>query len=230
MFFYYDWTMLLLIPGILLSLWASARVKSAYAKYSRVHASCRMTGAEVAQHMLHSEGVYDVNIEVVGGNLTDHYDPSTRTLRLSQGVANSTSLASLGVAAHETGHALQHRDAYAPLVLRTAAVPTVNIGSNLSWPLVLAGMIFSWEPLITIGILLFSLTVLFTLITLPVEFNASSRAMNALASGGYLTESELPGAKNVLSAAAMTYVAAALNAILQLLRLLVLTGRTRRDD
>ena len=230
MFFYYDWTMLILIPGILLSLWASSRVKSAYAKYSRVYASCRMTGAEVAEHMLHAEGIYDVNIEVVGGNLTDHYDPSTRTLRLSQGVANSTSLASLGVAAHETGHALQHRDAYAPLVLRTAAVPTVNIGSNLSWPLVLAGMIFSWEPLITIGILLFSLTVLFTLITLPVEFNASSRAMTALASGGYLTESELPGAKNVLSAAAMTYVAAALNAILQLLRLLVLTGRTRRDD
>lgn len=230
MFFYYDWTMLILIPGILLSLWASSRVKSAYAKYSRVYASCRMTGAEVAEHMLHSEGIYDVNIEVVGGNLTDHYDPSTRTLRLSQGVANSTSLASLGVAAHETGHALQHRDAYAPLVLRTAAVPTVNIGSNLSWPLVLAGMIFSWEPLITIGILLFSLTVLFTLITLPVEFNASSRAMAALEGGGYLTQAELPGAKNVLSAAAMTYVAAALNAILQLLRLLVLTGRTRRDD
>jgi Zn-dependent membrane protease YugP len=230
MFFYYDWTMLLLIPGIILSAWASSRVKSAYAKYSRVHASCGMTGAQVAEHMLHAEGIYDVAIEVVGGNLTDHYDPSTRTLRLSQGVANSTSLASLGVAAHETGHALQHRDAYAPLVLRTAAVPTINIGSNLSWPLVLAGMIFSWEPLITIGILLFSLTVLFTLITLPVEFNASSRAMNALASGGYLTESELPGAKNVLSAAAMTYVAAALNAILQLLRLLVLTGRTRRDD
>ena len=230
MFFYYDWTMLLLIPGILLSLWASSRVKSAYAKYSRVHASCGMTGAEVAEHMLHAEGVYDVNIEVVRGSLSDHYDPSTRTLRLSQEVANSNSLASLGVAAHETGHALQHRDAYAPLVLRTAAVPTVNIGSNLSWPLVVAGMIFSWEPLINIGILLFSLTVLFTLITLPVEFNASSRAMAALSGGGYLTQTELPGAKSVLSAAAMTYVAAALNAILQLLRLLVLTGRTRRDD
>lgn len=230
MFFYYDWTMLILIPGILISLWASSRVKSTYAKYSRVHASCRMTGAEVAEHMLHSEGIYDVNIEVVGGNLSDHYDPSSRTLRLSQGVANSTSLAALGVAAHETGHALQHRDAYAPLVLRTAAVPTVNIGSNLSWPLVVAGMIFSWEPLINIGILLFSLTVLFTLITLPVEFNASSRAVAALSNGGYLTQTELPGAKSVLSAAAMTYVAAALNAILQLLRLLVLTGRHRRDD
>ena len=230
MFFYYDWTMLILIPGILLSLWAQSRVKSAYSKYSRVHASCGMTGAQVAEHMLHSEGIYDVAIEVVGGNLTDHYDPSTRTLRLSQGVAHSTSLASLGVAAHETGHALQHRDAYAPLVLRTAVVPTVNIGSNLSWPLVLLGLVFSWEPLINIGILLFSLTVLFTLITLPVEFNASSRATAALASGGYLTQSELPGAKSVLNAAAMTYVAAALSAILQLLRLLVLTGGRRRND
>ena len=230
MFFYYDWTMLILIPGILLSLWAQSRVKSAYSKYSRVHASCGMTGAQVAEHMLHSEGIYDVAIEVVGGNLTDHYDPSTRTLRLSQGVAHSTSLASLGVAAHETGHALQHRDAYAPLVLRTAVVPTVNIGSNLSWPLVVLGMVFSWNPLINIGILLFSLTVLFTLSTLPVEFNASSRATAALASGGYLTQSELPGAKSVLNAAAMTYVAAALNAILQLLRLLVLTGGRRRND
>ena len=229
MYFYYDWTMLLLIPGILLSLWAQARVKSAYARYSGVHASCRMTGAQVAEHMLHSEGVYDVAIETVSGNLSDHYDPSTRTLRLSQGVANSTSLAALGVAAHETGHALQHRDAYAPLVLRTAVVPTVNIGSNLSWPLVVLGMIFSWEPLINIGILLFSLTVLFTLITLPVEFNASKRAMTALGNGGYLTDSELPGAKSVLSAAAVTYVAAAVSAILQLLWLLVRTGR-RRDD
>ena len=230
MFFYYDWTMLILIPGILLSLWAQSRVKSAYAKYSRVHAACGMTGAQVAEHMLHSEGIYDVRIEVVGGSLSDHYDPSSRTLRLSQGVAHSSSLASLGVAAHETGHALQHRDAYAPLVLRTAVVPTVNIGSNLSWPLVVIGMLFSWEPLINIGILLFSLTVLFTLITLPVEFNASARAMAALGNGGYLTESELPGAKRVLNAAAMTYVAAALSAVLQLLRLLVLTGGRRRDD
>lgn len=228
--FYYDWTMILLIPGILLTFWAQARVKSAYSKYSRVSASCRMTGAQVAEHMLHSEGIYDVNIEVVSGNLTDHYDPSSRTLRLSQGVANSTSLAALGVAAHETGHALQHRDAYGPLVLRTAVVPTVNIGSNLSWPLVVLGMIFSWNPLIDIGILLFSLTVLFTLITLPVEFNASSRAMAALGNGGYLTGAELPGAKSVLNAAAMTYVAAAMNAILQLLRLIIMTGGRRRRD
>lgn len=227
--FFYDWTMILLIPGILLSMWAQSRVNSAYSKYSRIGAACRMTGAQVAEHMLHSEGVYDVAIETVAGNLTDHYDPSTRTLRLSQGVANSTSLAALGVAAHETGHALQHRDAYGPLVLRTASVTTVNIGSNLSWPLVLAGMLFSWEPLINIGILLFSLTVFFSLITLPVEFNASRRAMSALASGGYLTYDEQDGAKRVLDAAAMTYVAAALTAILQLLRLLALTSRHRDD-
>ena len=228
--FYYDWTMILLIPGILLTFWAQARVKSAYSKYSHVGAYCGMTGAQVAEHMLRSEAIYDVNIEVVSGSLTDHYDPSSRTLRLSEGVAYSSSLAALGVAAHETGHALQHRDAYGPLVLRTAVVPTVNIGSNLSWPLVVLGMIFSWNPLIDLGILLFSLTVLFTLITLPVEFNASSRAMAALENGGYLTETELPGAKSVLNAAAMTYVAAAMNAILQLLRLIVMTGGRRRRD
>lgn len=228
--FFYDWTMMILIPGILLSLWAQSRVKSAFSKYSRVAARCGMTGAQVAEHMLHSEGIYDVRIELTSGHLSDHYDPSSRTLRLSPGVANSTSLAALGVAAHETGHALQHRDSYAPLVLRTAVVPTVNIGSNLSWPLVLVGMIFSWSPLINIGILLFSLTVLFTLITLPVEFNASSRAVAALGNGGYLTADEVPGTKSVLNAAAMTYVAAALNAILQLLRLLVLTGGRRRND
>ena len=227
--FFYDWTMILLIPGILLSMWAQARVKSAYSKYSRVGAACRMTGAQVAEHMLHSEGVYDVAIETVSGNLTDHYDPSSRTLRLSQGVANSTSLAALGVAAHETGHALQHRDAYAPLMLRSASVATVNIGSNLSWPLVLIGMLFSWAPLINIGIVLFSLTVFFSLITLPVEFNASNRAMAALEGGGYLTGDELGGAKSVLNAAAMTYVAAALTAILQLVRLLALTSRHRDD-
>lgn len=226
--FFYDWTMILLIPGILLSMWAQIRVNSAYSRYSRVAAACGMTGAEVAQRMLYDAGVYDVNIEVVGGRLSDHYDPSTRTLRLSQGVANSSSLAALGVAAHETGHALQHRDAYGPLVLRTAVVPTVNIGSNLSWPLVLLGMVFSWDPLINIGILLFSLTVLFTLITLPVEFNASRRAIAALEAGGFMTAGELPGAKSVLGAAALTYVAAALTAILQLLRLLAITGR-RRD-
>lgn len=226
---YFDWTMVFLIPGILLTLWAQLRVNSAYSKYSRVSARCGLTGAEVAERMLRAEGIYDVPIEIVGGKLSDHYDPSSRTLRLSRDVANSTSLASLGIAAHEAGHALQHRDAYGPLILRSAVVPTVNIGSNLSWPLVVLGMVFSWDLLIDVGILLFSLTVLFTLITLPVEFNASRRAVAALESGGFMTQDELPGAKKVLGAAALTYVAAALTAILQLLRLLAITGR-RRDD
>lgn len=225
--FFYDWTMILLIPGILLSVWAQARVQSTYSKFSRIGASCNLTASEVAERILHAEGIYDVTIEMVGGNLTDHYDPQSRTLRLSQGVANSTSLAALGIAAHETGHALQHRDAYGPLVLRTAVVPTVNIGSHLSWPLIVLGMVFQWEPLINVGVLLFSLMVIFTLITLPVEFNASGRAMRALESGGFMTQEELPGAKSVLSAAALTYVASALTAIMQLLRLLTITNRRR---
>jgi len=227
--FFYDWTMILLIPGILVSLWAQSRVKSTYSKFSRYASSCGLNGAQVARDLLHREGIYDVRIETVSGELTDHYDPSPRTLRLSAGVAQSTSLAALGVAAHETGHALQHRDSYGPLVLRSAAVPAANIGSRLSWPLVVAGMIFSWQPLVTAGIVLFSLAVLFTLITLPVEFNASKRAMAALEAGGYMRGEELGGAKSVLNAAAMTYVAAALTAVLQLLRLLVLTGRSRDD-
>lgn len=226
--FYMDPTYAILIPGLLVSLWAQCRVDSVTRKYARVSARCGLTGAELAQRLLHEEGIDDVTVERIGGNLTDHYDPSTRTLRLSQGVADSTSLTALGVAAHETGHAFQHRDAYKPLVLRTAVVPTVNIGSNLSWPLFLIGLIFDWQPLITLGIVFFLLTVLFTLITLPVEFNASKRAMAALSSGGYLDADELDGAGRVLKAAAMTYVAAALTAVLQLLRLLALSNR-RRD-
>ncbi len=227
--FYMDPTYAILIPGLLVSLWAQCRVDSVTRKYARVSARCGLTGAELAQRLLHEEGIDDVTVERIGGNLTDHYDPSTRTLRLSQGVADSTSLTALGVAAHETGHAFQHRDAYKPLVLRTAVVPTVNIGSNLSWPLFLIGLIFNWQPLITLGIVFFLLTVLFTLITLPVEFNASKRAMAALSSGGYLDADELDGAGRVLKAAAMTYVAAALTAVLQLLRLLALSNR-RRDQ
>ena len=226
--FYMDPTYAILIPGLLVSLWAQCRVDSVTRKYARVSARCGLTGAELDQRLLHEEGIDDVTVERIGGNLTDHYDPSTRTLRLSQGVADSTSLTALGVAAHETGHAFQHRDAYKPLVLRTAVVPTVNIGSNLSWPLFLIGLIFNWQPLITLGIVFFLLTVLFTLITLPVEFNASKRAMAALSSGGYLDADELDGAGRVLKAAAMTYVAAALTAVLQLLRLLALSNR-RRD-
>ena len=228
--FFYDWTYILLIPALILSMWAQFRVSSTFSRFSKVRASSGMTATQMAEQLLHAEGVYDVSVERTRGNLTDHYDPKNMVLRLSDSTANSTSVAALGVAAHEAGHVLQHRDGYAPLMLRTAAVPVVNIGSNLSWPLFLAGLIFSWEPLLYAGIALFALAVLFALITLPVEFNASKRALAALETNGYLQPGEeMRGAKKVLSAAAMTYVASAFMAIMQLLRLLAIAG-VRRDD
>ena len=228
--FFYDWTYLLLVPALLLSLWAQFRVSSTFNRFSKVRASSGMTATQMAEQLLHAEGVYDVSVERTRGNLTDHYDPKNMVLRLSDSTANSTSVAALGVAAHEAGHVLQHRDGYAPLMLRTAAVPVVNIGSNLSWPLFLVGLIFSWEPLLYAGIALFALAVLFAIITLPVEFNASKRALAALEANGYLQPGEeMRGARKVLSAAAMTYVASAFMAIMQLLRLLAIAG-ARRDD
>lgn len=228
--FFYDWTYLLLVPALLLSLWAQFRVSSTFNRFSKVRASSGMTATQMAEQLLHAEGVYDVSVERTRGNLTDHYDPKNMVLRLSDSTANSTSVAALGVAAHEAGHVLQHRDGYAPLMLRTAAVPVVNIGSNLSWPLFLVGLIFSWEPLLYAGIALFALAVLFAIITLPVEFNASKRALAALEANGYLQPGEeMRGARKVLSAAAMTYVASAFMAIMQLLRLLAIAG-VRRDD
>ena len=182
--FFYDWTYILLIPALILSMWAQFRVSSTFSRFSKVRASSGMTATQMAEQLLHAEGVYDVSVERTRGNLTDHYDPKNMVLRLSDSTANSTSVAALGVAAHEAGHVLQHRDGYAPLMLRTAAVPVVNIGSNLSWPLFVAGLIFSWEPLLYAGIALFALAVLFALITLPVEFNASKRALAALETNG----------------------------------------------
>lgn len=228
--FFYDWTYILLIPALILSMWAQFRVSSTFSRFSKVRASSGMTATQMAEQLLHAEGVYDVSVERTRGNLTDHYDPKNMVLRLSDSTANSTSVAALGVAAHEAGHVLQHRDGYAPLMLRTAAVPVVNIGSNLSWPLFLVGLIFSWDPLLYAGIALFALAVLFALITLPVEFNASKRALAALEANGYLQPGEeMRGARKVLSAAAMTYVASAFMAIMQLLRLLAIAG-ARRDD
>ena len=228
--FFYDWTYILLIPALILSMWAQFRVSSTFSRFSKVRASSGMTATQMAEQLLHAEGVYDVSVERTRGDLTDHYDPKNMVLRLSDSTANSTSVAALGVAAHEAGHVLQHRDGYAPLMLRTAAVPVVNIGSNLSWPLFVVGLIFSWEPLLYAGIALFALAVLFALITLPVEFNASKRALAALEANGYLQPGEeMRGAKKVLSAAAMTYVASAFMAIMQLLRLLAIAG-ARRDD
>ena len=226
--FYWDWTMILVIPGLLLGLWAQMRVSSAFKKYSAVHAHNGMSAEEVARSMLNRSGCGEVSVRTVSGNLTDHYDPRNNTLRLSDGVYGSTSVAAIGVAAHECGHAMQQREGYAPLKLRSALVPVVNLGSNLYFPVFLMGILFSWEPLIYVGIVCFALTLVFSLVTLPVEFDASKRAIRALEQGGFLSRDELSGARAVLSAAAMTYVAAAISSLLQLVRLLII-ARNRRD-
>ena len=221
---------ILVIIAFIFSMVAQTKVSSTFNKYSRVRNRRGFTGAQVAAQMLQNAGIYDVSVQRVAGNLTDHYDPRTKTLRLSQSVYDSTSVAALGVAAHETGHAIQHDVGYAPLGLRSLLVPLANFGSRLAIPLILIGFIFSGggSTLVTIGILFFSLSVAFTLITLPVEFNASHRAIDLLVADGFLDSDEIGGAKKVLSAAAMTYVAAAFAAVAQLLRLIALFGR--RDD
>lgn len=227
--YYWDPTYILLVIGMLLSLAASARVKSTFAIYSRVRSASGMTGAEAARRILHMAGITDVMVVPVSGSLTDHYDPRSKKLALSQDVYDKTSVAAIGVAAHECGHAIQHQVNYAPLSLRTAIVPAANIGSSLSWPLFLAGLIFSIRPLLTLGIVLFSLAVLFQLVTLPVELNASSRALKMLGNSGMLGNDELKNAKKVLAAAALTYVAALAASVLQLLRLIILAGGKDRD-
>ena len=226
--FYWDWTMILVIPGLLLGLWAQMRVSSAFRKYSAVHARSGMSAEDVARSMLNQAGCGNVSIRSVSGNLTDHYDPRNNTLRLSDGVYGSSSVAAIGIAAHECGHAMQQHEGYAPLVLRSALVPVVNLGSNLYFPIFLLGLLFSWEPLIYVGIACFALTLVFSLVTLPVEFNASGRALRVLDQQGYLSSEEMDGARAVLNAAAMTYVAAAISSLLQLVRLLVI-ARNRRD-
>ncbi len=226
--FYWDWTMILLLPGLLLGLWAQYKVKSAYAKYGKIGTRRGVTADQVAAELLTRDGNQYVSIQPVSGELTDNYDPRSNVLHLSQGVYGSNSIAAIGIAAHECGHAMQKQHDYGPLKLRSAFVPVVNIGSTLYFPIFILGFIFSWEPLITIGIVCFALTFLFSLITLPVEFNASRRAMDALAQGNYVTQDELDGVRAVLSAAALTYVAAAISSLLQLLRLLLLS-RSRRD-
>lgn len=226
--FYWDWTMILVIPGLLLGLWAQMRVSSAFRKYSAVHARSGMSAEDVARSMLNQAGCGNVSIRSVSGNLTDHYDPRNNTLRLSDGVYGSSSVAAIGIAAHECGHAMQQHEGYAPLVLRSALVPVVNLGSNLYFPIFLLGLLFSWEPLIYVGIACFALTLVFSLVTLPVEFNASGRALRVLDQQGYLSSEEMDGARAVLNAAAMTYVAATISSLLQLVRLLII-ARDRRD-
>ena len=230
-FFYgFDPTYFLVLIGLVLSLLASARVKSTYAKYSGERSLSGMTGAQAAQRILSMAGIYDVTIQHVAGNLTDHYDPRNKTLNLSDSVYGSASVAAVGVAAHECGHAIQHDRGYAPLKLRSVLAPVANIGANISWPLILVGLLLGGSPtLIEIGILMFSLAVAFQLVTLPVEFNASRRAVSMLEETGVLYADELPKTKKVLNAAALTYVAAAASSILQLLRLMLLFGNRRRD-
>lgn len=228
--YYFDPTYILVIIGVILSLAASAKVRTTFAKYSRVRSSSGVTGAETAERILHRAGIYDVTIERVHGQLTDHYDPRKKVLRLSDSVYGSNSLAAIGVAAHECGHAIQHQNAYAPLKIRSALVPVANFGSMIAWPLILIGLLLTGsQTLINIGIILFSTAVLFQLVTLPVEFNASRRAIQTLGEAGILHYEELKQSKKVLDAAALTYVAAAAATILQLLRLILLFGGRRRD-
>lgn len=220
--FVYDWTYLLIIPGLLLGLWAQHKVNSAYREYSKVATRLGRPASEVVAELLRRNGNTAVQVGHISGQLTDHYNPADETLNLSDGVYNSVSVAALGIAAHEAGHAMQKQEGYAPMRLRTAVVPVVNIGSSASTPLFILGLIFSWRPLIYLGIALFSLSVIFSLITLPVEFDASSRAIRMLTEGGYVTESERSGVKSVLTAAALTYVAAAVTSLLSLLRLILI--------
>jgi Zn-dependent membrane protease YugP len=230
--YYFDPTYILIIIAAIISLIAQWRVNSAFSKYSRVSSMSGMTGAQAARMILQSNGINDVSVQRISGKLTDHYNPSTKVLNLSESVYGSTSVAAIGVAAHECGHAIQHARGYFPLSLRTALVPVANIGSQLSWVFIIVGAILSFnQTLITIGIIMFSAAVLFQLVTLPVEFNASARALEQLESNGILYRDEVSQTRKVLSAAALTYVAAAATAILQLLRLIILFGgRDRRDD
>ena len=231
--FYFDPTYILVLIGVMLSLAASSKVNSTYSRYARVGARCGMTGAEAARQLLNSQGIYDVTIRRVPGHLSDHYDPRTNVIRLSDSVCDQTSTAAIGVAAHECGHAVQHATGYAPLSIRGALVPVANIGSMAAWPLIILGLFMNGQTsvmFINLGILLFSAAVLFQLVTLPVEFNASGRAVKVLENSGMLYPEEVDSVKKVLGAAALTYVAGAAAMILQLLRLLILTGGRRRND
>jgi hypothetical protein len=220
-----DWTYLLIIVAAIISLIAQALVKSTFSKYSKYAGARGLTGAQTAEIILRANGINDVSVQRVSGSLTDHYDPKTKTVNLSETVYDKTSVAAVGVAAHECGHAIQHDVGYVPLSFRSALVPVANIGSQLSWVFIIIGLVLSYNHLlITIGIFMFSLAVLFQLVTLPVEFNASARALDQLEAQGILDRREIGGTRKVLTAAAMTYVASAASAVLQLLRLILLFG------
>lgn len=234
--YYFDWTyVVLVLPCVILSLIASASVNSTFQKYSKQLSARHITGAEAAQRVLSANGVSGVRIESVSGKLTDHYDPRTNVIRLSEDVYGSTSTAAIGVACHEAGHAVQYAQDYAPIKLRAAIIPVTNIGSKLAMPLILLGLVLSFVEdfsyfFIYLGIACFGLSLVFQLITLPVEFNASHRALRAIEEGNLLTQDEQRGAKKTLTAAAMTYVAATAVSLAQLLRLLVIFGGNRKRD
>ncbi len=232
-YYYFDPTYVLVAIGVIICLLASARVNLTFKRFNKVRSASGMTGAQAAERMLRMNGINDVTVQHIAGNLTDNYNPGNKTLNLSDSVYNSTSVAAIGVAAHECGHAIQHQVGYVPLNLRSAIVPVANFGSTLAWPLIIIGLFINGslgQNIITAGIIAFSLAVIFQLVTLPVEFNASSRALHFLNDTGMLSQEELKGTKKVLKSAALTYVASAAAAILQLLRLVILFGGNRRDD
>lgn len=230
MFYFWDPTMMILIPAVLLTAYAQLKINSTYNKYSQIPSKRGLTGADVARYILNMNGLQHIPVERVGGQLSDHYDPTHRVVRLSPDVYSGTSLAALGIAAHEVGHAVQHDCGYLPLYIRNTVIPVTQIGSYAAVPLFFIGLIMSSEALINIGILLFAAIVFFQLVTLPVEFNASRRAIATLGGEGILDASELDGTKKVLSAAAMTYLAAALMAVMQLVRLVVIAGMGNHDE
>ena len=228
---FYDPTYILVMIGVVICLLASAKMNSTFSKYSRVHSHSGMTGKEAAEALLHREGIYDVRVEYVAGNLTDHYDPRSKVLRLSDATYQQTSVAAIGVAAHECGHAIQHARGYAPLSIRSALVPVANFGSSIAWPLIIIELIMNSQTsqlFLNLGVIAFSMAVLFQIVTLPVEFNASRRALKILGNTGMLYPDEVRETRKVLTAAALTYVAGAASTILQLLRLIMISN-SRRD-
>ncbi len=227
--FFWDPTYIILLPALLLAIYAQIRVQSTYRRFSQVPLASGLTGAHVAQEILRRNGLSNVEIDRTDGVLSDHYDPRTRTLSLSSDVHDGVSVASAGVAAHETGHAIQHARGYAPLALRSAMVPTVQFGSWLAWPIFILGFLFHSGAMLQLGILIFSAFVAFTVVTLPVEFDASARALRALRDESLVTDDELRGVRTVLTAAALTYVAAAASAILELVRMLLLANMRREE-
>jgi len=228
MLWWYDPTFMLVLPALLFAIYAQTKVSATFQRYLRVGSASGLTGAQVARRLLDANGLYDVAVEQARGFLSDHYDPRSRVLRLSPAVYSSTSVAALGVAAHETGHAVQHARNYVPLGIRNNLFPIASIGSQMAFPLFFLGLVFAWDTLMLVGIWFFIAALAFQVVTLPVEFDASRRAITMLSSGGYITQSEVPHTKEVLNAAALTYVAAVAMAALQLVRLLVLRNQRRR--